>query len=91
VGEKFDEVENLRRVGSLARDKLVLRHGKTLRGRWVASRTESIKAREGRAAEARATAEGRKTLERENPKRAPRTATFNREADVAGVSGGARP
>ena len=91
MGERVEEVENLKRASSLARDKLDLEPGKTLWGRLATSRTESTEAREGRGAETRSTARGEKALERRNPKRVLHAGAFNRGSEGVDVSGGARP
>ena len=81
---RVDEVENLKRGSGLARDTRFSRFGDTLWSRWTTSRTAFIEAREGRGAERRPTAEGRKTLARQNPKRAPRSVVFNRVTEGGG-------
>ena len=84
MDEEVDEVENLKRGSGLARDVPFSRFGDTLWSRYTTSRTACTEAREGRGAERRPTAEGRKTLERKNPKRAPCAVVFNRVTECGG-------
>jgi hypothetical protein len=63
MGEKFEEVENLKRGGGLARDQPFSGFGNTLRSGGSDVSTARVQAREGRGAEGRPTDRGKRDPE----------------------------